>query len=115
MEAEGMQQIVDKLTQEKNATISKIYQLGDTEQIKVMMLRHYQGMSWDEISNETGLSTSKLMSVNKVCNEKARKPLEWQSQHLKNQSLGEDWKTCKLCNEKRENSFSLIISVVIFS
>ncbi|MTB63396.1 hypothetical protein [Streptococcus uberis] len=70
MEAEGMQQIIDKLTQEKNATISKIYQLGDTEQIKVMMLRHYQGLTWDEISNETGLSTSKLMSVNKCAMKK---------------------------------------------
>ncbi len=65
MESEGMQKIVEDLTNRKNDTIAKIYCLGDSEQIKVMILRHYDGMTWDEISNETGLSNSKLMSVNK--------------------------------------------------
>ena len=54
-----MAKITNELIAEKNATIDKIYNLKDNEQIKVMVLRYSEGMTWDEVSQEIGLSRRK--------------------------------------------------------
>lgn len=55
-----MAKITNELIAEKNATIDKIYNLKDNEQIKVMVLRYSEDMTWDEVSQEIGLSRSKV-------------------------------------------------------
>ncbi|MTB55901.1 hypothetical protein [Streptococcus uberis] len=65
MESENMIEIVDDLTKRKNETIAKIYNLNDSELIEIMLLRHFDGLTWDEISSKTGFSKSKLMTLNK--------------------------------------------------
>lgn len=56
-----MAKITNELIAEKNATIDKIYNLKDNEQIKVMVLRYSEGMTWDEVSQEIGLSREKIL------------------------------------------------------
>ena len=60
-----MAKITNELIAEKNATIDKIYNLKDNEQIKVMVLRYSEGMTWDEVSQEFGLSRRKNFKVHK--------------------------------------------------
>ena len=48
MTTEDMAKITNELIAEKNATIDKIYNLKDNEQIKFMVLRYSEGMTWDE-------------------------------------------------------------------
>lgn len=60
-----MAKITNELIAEKNATIDKIYNLKDNEQIKVMVLRYSEGMTWDEVSQEIGLSRRKIFKVHK--------------------------------------------------
>lgn len=60
-----MAKITNELIAEKNSTIDKIYNLKDNEQIKVMVLRYSEGMTWDEVSQEIGLSRSKVFKVHK--------------------------------------------------
>ena len=56
-----MAKITNELIAEKNATIDKIYNLKDNEQIKVMVLRYSEGMTRDEI----GLSRRNNFKVHK--------------------------------------------------
>lgn len=65
MATEDMAKITNELIAEKNATIDKIYNLKDNEQIKVMLLRYTEGMTWGEVSQEIGLSRSKVFKVHK--------------------------------------------------
>ncbi|WP_288582809.1 sigma factor-like helix-turn-helix DNA-binding protein [uncultured Streptococcus sp.] len=65
MATEDMAKITNELIAEKNATIDKIYNLKDNEQIKVMVLRYSEGMTWDEVSQEIGLSRRKVFKVHK--------------------------------------------------
>ncbi|HFI0085896.1 TPA: sigma factor-like helix-turn-helix DNA-binding protein [Streptococcus suis] len=65
MATEDMAKITNELIAEKNATIDKIYNLKDNEQIKFMVLRYSEGMTWDEVSQEIGLSRRKVFKVHK--------------------------------------------------
>ena len=65
MTTEDMPNISNELIAEKNATIDKIYSLKDNEQIKVMLFRYSEGMTWEEVSTELALSKSKLLKVHK--------------------------------------------------
>lgn len=65
MTTEDMPNISNELIAEKNATIDKIYSLKDNEQIKVMLFRYSEGMTWDEVSAELALSKSKVFKVHK--------------------------------------------------
>ena len=68
-----MAKITNELIAEKNATIDKIYNLKDNEQIKVMVLRYSEGMTWDEVSQEIGLSRRKNFKVHKQAMAKLNK------------------------------------------
>lgn len=72
MESENMIEIVEDLTKRKNETIAKIYNLNDSELIEIMLLRHFDALTWDEISSKTGFSKSKLMALNKRAMDKLK-------------------------------------------